>query len=81
MLSFNGAVPRLHSKHWPKPDPGYPEVALIGRSNVGKSHGHGVALQTMREIDGNAVYPLNIQKTMENHQFIGKSSIYMVHFQ
>lgn len=30
-------APLLHSKHWPKPDPGYPEVALIGRSNVGKS--------------------------------------------
>lgn len=30
-------VPLLHSDKWPKPDPSYPEVAVIGRSNVGKS--------------------------------------------
>lgn len=28
--------PRLHSNHWPKPDPEIPEIAVIGRSNVGK---------------------------------------------
>ena len=27
---------RLHSNHWPKPDPEIPEIAVIGRSNVGK---------------------------------------------
>jgi len=30
-------APLLHSRKWPTPDPAYPEVAVIGRSNVGKS--------------------------------------------
>lgn len=30
-------APLLHSNHWPKPDPDIPEIAVIGRSNVGKS--------------------------------------------
>ena len=30
-------APLLHSSKWPTPDPKYPEVAFIGRSNVGKS--------------------------------------------
>ncbi|CAE6958801.1 engB [Symbiodinium natans] len=30
-------APLLHSNKWPRPDPAYAEVAVIGRSNVGKS--------------------------------------------